>query len=58
MLRLATSRQLDDESLLPDVWKRSHPEAVGVYHQQERRDKADRKQHQAALRLLTAELRS
>jgi len=48
----------DYESLLPDVWKRSHPEAVRVYRQEERRDKADRKQlHAARRRLLRAQLR-
>jgi hypothetical protein len=40
----------DYESLLPDVWKQSHPEAIRVYRQEERRDKADRKQYNAARR--------
>ena len=31
----------DYEKLLPDVWKQSHPEAVRVYREEERRDKAD-----------------
>lgn len=42
----------DYQTLLPDVWKRSHPEAVRVYRQEERRDKADRKQVAAARRRL------
>jgi transposase len=45
--------QTDYESLLPDVWKKSHPEAVRVYRQEERRDKADRKQYEAAQRRRT-----
>ena len=36
------------EELLPDVWKRSHPEAVRTYRVEERRDKADRAQLKAA----------
>jgi transposase len=42
----------DYHSLLPDIWKQSHPDAVRVYRQQERRDKAERKQYRAALRRL------
>jgi hypothetical protein len=42
----------DYESLLPHVWKRSHPEAVRVYRTQERRDRADRKQRARASRRL------
>jgi hypothetical protein len=34
----------DYERLPPDVWKQSHPEAIRAYRQEERRDKADRKQ--------------
>lgn len=44
----------DYESLLPDVWKRSHPEAVREYREEERRDKAERKQYEAAQRRLAA----
>jgi transposase len=44
----------DYQSLLPDVWKRSHPEAVRTYRTEERRDKADRKQYRAAQRRLLA----
>jgi hypothetical protein len=47
----------DYESLLPDVWKEAHPEAVRVYRQEERRDKAERKQfHAARRRLLRTQL--
>ena len=47
----------DYESLLPEAWKEAHPEAIRVYRQEERRDKADRKQFQAARRrLLRAQL--
>lgn len=42
----------DYQTLLPDVWKQAHPEAVRVYRQEERRDKADRKQLNAARRRL------
>jgi transposase len=40
----------DYHSLLPDQWKLTHPEAIRVYRQEERRDKADRKQLAAAKR--------
>ena len=47
----------DYERLLPDVWKEAHPEAVRVYRQEERRDKAERKQlHAARRRILRAQL--
>jgi transposase len=42
----------DYQSLLPDVWKQSHPEAVREYRVAERRDKAERKQVAAAKRRL------
>lgn len=42
----------DYQRLLPDVWKQSHPEAVREYRVEERRDKADRKQLEAARRRL------
>jgi hypothetical protein len=42
----------DYRSLLPDVWKQQHPEAVRAYRVAERRDKADRKQLHAARRRL------
>jgi hypothetical protein len=44
----------DYDWLLPDVWKRSHPEAVRQYRVEERRDKAERKQLEAARRRLAA----
>lgn len=39
-------------SLLPDQWKQQHPEAIRQYRQEERRDKAERKQYRAAKRRL------
>jgi hypothetical protein len=42
----------DYESLLPDRWKQSHPEAIREYRQEERCDKAARKQYKAAERRL------
>ena len=42
----------DYESLLPDVWKQAHPEAIRRYRQEERRDKASRKKLRAARRRL------
>ena len=42
----------DYYSLLPDQWKQRHPEAIRQYRQEERRDKADRKQVRAAKRRL------
>ena len=42
----------DYEQLLSDVWNRSHPEAVRVFREEERRDKAERKQYEAAQRRL------
>lgn len=44
----------DYQRLLPDVWKQSHPEAVREYRVEERRDKAERKQLEAARRRLAA----
>jgi transposase len=44
----------DYHSLLPDVWKQSHPDAVREYRVEERRDKAERKQLNAATRRLAA----
>ena len=44
----------DYHRLLPDVWKQSHPEAVRQYRVEERRDKAERKQLEAARRRLAA----
>ena len=42
----------DYASLLPDQWKQRHPEAIRQYRQEERRDKAERKQYRAAKRRL------
>ncbi len=44
----------DYDRLLPDVWKQSHPDAVRHYRVEERRDKAERKQLEAARRRLAA----
>lgn len=40
----------DYQCLLPDQWKQRHPEAIRQYRQEERRDKAQRKQYRAAMR--------
>lgn len=40
----------DYESLRPDIWKASHPEATRQYRSEERRDRADRKQFRRAHR--------
>lgn len=42
------------EKLLPDQWKLDHPNAVRQYRVEERRDKADRKQLDAARRRILA----
>ncbi|MGA8764020.1 MAG: transposase [Candidatus Sulfotelmatobacter sp.] len=47
----------DYHSLLPDLWKQQHPEAVRHYRVEERRDKAERKQLNAARRRLAARKR-
>ena len=44
----------DYQSLLPDVWKQQHPEAVRHYRAAERKEKADQKQLRAARRRLLA----
>ena len=44
----------DYQSLLPDIWKQGHPGAIRVYRVEERRDKAERKQLNAARRRLAA----
>ena len=38
------------ESLRPDVWAKSHPEHIRQYRQEERRDRAERKQFRRAKR--------
>jgi uncharacterized short protein YbdD (DUF466 family) len=35
----------DYHSMLPHVWRESHPDAVRTYREDERRDASDRKQH-------------
>jgi len=42
--------ETDYEPLRPDLWAAAHPEAIRQYRQEERRDKADRKQRQRAAR--------
>ena len=44
----------DYDRLLPNVWKQSQVEATREYRVEERRDKAERKQLQAARRRLAA----
>ena len=46
--------ETDYRTMLPDVWKQSHPEAVREHRAEERRDKAERKQYDRAKRLLDA----
>jgi transposase len=40
----------DYYSLLPHIWKQSHPEAIRTYRAEERRDRADRQQRRRASR--------
>ena len=40
----------DFHAMRPDVWKQAHPEAVRVYRQEERRDRADAKRDRRARR--------
>jgi transposase len=35
--------EMDYDTLRPDVWKQSHPEAIRIYRQEERRSRADAK---------------
>ncbi len=46
--------ETDYSTMLPDVWKQSHPDAVRTHRAEERRDKAERKQYDRAKRLLDA----
>lgn len=48
--RQILSGSTDYGSLLPDIWKQTHPEAVRQYRVEERRDKADRSRYEAATR--------
>ena len=40
----------DFHSLRPDVWAVNHPDQIRTYRQEERRDRADRKQRDRELR--------
>jgi hypothetical protein len=51
------ARSTDYHRLLPDVWKQQHPDAVRTYRVEERWDKAERKQFQAAQRRISARAR-
>jgi hypothetical protein len=42
--------ETDYHALRPDVWRESHPEAVRVYRQEERADRADAKATKRARR--------
>lgn len=42
----------DLESLLPDVWKQSHPDKIREFRETERRDIAERKRYKRAVRRL------
>ena len=46
--------ETDYRTMLPDVWKKAHPEAVRAHRVEERRDKAERKQYDRAKRLIKA----
>jgi hypothetical protein len=50
VLKQLLAGSTDYHSLLPHVWKESHPEAVRQYRIEERRDRADRKQRARAAR--------
>ncbi len=50
IIRSILSGSTDYESMLPDNWRKSHPSAIRVYRQEERRDQADRSRFQAAKR--------
>jgi hypothetical protein len=50
VLDLLLAGSTDYQSLRPDVWKQSHPEAIREYRVAERRDRADRTQFRRAQR--------
>ena len=50
VIRSILSGSTDYESMLPDNWRQSNPDAIRVYRQEERRDKADRSRFLAAKR--------
>ena len=52
VLRQALAGETDWAAMAPHIWKRSHPEAIRVYRQDERRQAADRKRIQRARRRL------
>ena len=49
--------ETDYDKLLPDRWKLAHPDSIRQYRVEERRDKADRKQLDAARRRTLASKR-
>jgi hypothetical protein len=52
VLRRALDGDTDWAGMAPHAWKQSHPEAIRVYRQDERRQAADRKRTQRARRRL------
>ena len=50
VIRSILSGSTDYESMLPDNWRHSNPDAIRIYRQEERRDKADRSRFLAAKR--------
>ena len=50
VVRQILAGSTDYQSLLPDVWKQSHPDAIRTYRVEERRDRAERTRYQAARR--------
>lgn len=57
VLEQILSGSTDYAELRPDVWKRSHPEAVRSYRVDERRDAADRRQVRRARRRVSGRAR-
>ena len=49
--------ETDYSRLLPDVWKKDHPEAIRTYREDESRQKSDRKQITRARRIVAAKLK-
>ena len=46
--------EMDYDALRPDVWKQSHPEAIRIYRQEERRSRADAKAVKRARRRIAS----
>ena len=46
--------EMDYDALRPDVWKQSHPEAIRLYRQEERRSRADAKAVKRARRRIAS----